>query len=217
MSKLTDITGQRFGRLIALKYSGQGKWFCQCDCGNKLLVKTNSLTSNHTKSCGCLKNKHNMSNTRLYNIYSSIKQRCYYKKHQEYSRYGGRGIAMCEEWKNNPKSFFDWAIENGYKNTLTIDRIDINGNYTPKNCRWITLNMQQQVKSNCKFYTINGETHNLTEWAKIYGIKPKTIFNRVSHNWDIYKALTTPIDIKRLNLKYRKEIKNGVRQRINRG
>ena len=207
-----DLTGKKFNNLIVENYSGQGRWKCICDCGREIEVKSNSLTSGHTKSCGCLKNKHNKCNTRLYTIFSSMKQRCYNKKHKEYDRYGGRGIRILSEWLNDFRNFYKWAMENGYKDNLTIDRIDNDGNYCPDNCRWITLAQQQQTKSTCRFYKIGEYTHNLTEWAKIFGIKYKTVNERINNGWDVLDALTIPINQKKLNKKYRKDNEDGIKK-----
>ena len=170
-SKCIDLTGKRYGRLVVEKSLGKNEkgkytWLCKCDCGNEKIVQTSYLRSGHTTSCGCYHNemvgklnrKHNLSNKcgRLYFLWKSIKYRCYCENSKDFHNYGGRGISMCDEWKKDFSTFYEWAINNGYKeektakglNVLTIDRIDVNGNYEPSNCRFVTNKMQAKNKRN---------------------------------------------------------------------
>ena len=160
-----DITGQKFGRLTALHrlHNTKGrmsKWLCVCECGNFVEVRLNSLTSGLTKSCGCLKKdnhyvKHSKKNTRLYRTWKSMKSRCYNNHVDRYPNYGGRGIKVCDEWLNDFMSFYNWAMANGYDDKLTIDRINVDGNYEPNNCRWVDMKQQLRNTQRNAYYTIN--------------------------------------------------------------
>ena len=168
-----DLTGKQFGKLVVLgegeptknSYGRRSKrWMCLCDCGNTTLVHTDKLKSGHTRSCGCLKDEfsigdltrtHGMSNTKLYHTYQSMIQRCYYPKNVSYKNYGGRGIKICEEWlgEHGFENFYEWAMEEGYdknksRTDQSIDRIDVNGNYEPSNCRF--ADWSTQVKNRRK-------------------------------------------------------------------
>lgn len=136
----------------------------------------------------------NPRKTRIYSIYKGMKDRCRYKTNDNYMRYGGRGIRVCEEWLSDFMSFYDWAINNGYKDGLTLDRIDSNGNYEPSNCRWLTYKEQANNTKRNNYITFNNETHTLTEWAEKLGLKRSTLTTRIHRQgWSIEKALTTPL------------------------
>lgn len=213
--KALDLTNKRFGRLTAIKYHHSDKyghryWLCKCDCGNEVIVFTGNL-GRHSHSCGCLAReliskanaKHLSSKTRLYPIWSSMKQRCLRKTHCAYKNYGGRGIKVCDEWlgEHGFENFKQWAFENGYKeetlpnnlNKWTIDRIDNNGNYCPENCRWITAEEQQKNTRNNKYLTFNNKTQILADWAREIGIRIDTLWYRLNSGWTVEKALTTPL------------------------
>lgn len=201
-----DISGQRFGRLITIKRlipSGEtrNKWLCQCDCGNKCLATTSDLRRGKTKSCGCLKKeldknrnkRHGMSNTSLHKRWRSIKDRCFNSKSKSFKNYGGRGISMCDEWKNSFESFENWALGNGYQENLTIERIDVDGNYEPKNCCWIPLEEQAKNRRTTRLISFNGETYSIREWSKRLGISESTLYFRLNSGWDIKDAFTIPV------------------------
>lgn len=144
---------------------------------------------------------HGYTGTRLYNTWLNIKQRCHNRKNPRFKDYGGRGIIVCKEWISSFVSFKNWAISNGYSDNLTIDRIDNNFGYEPDNCRWITNAEQQLNRGNNRILTYNGKTQTITEWAREYHLRVKTLEGRLNDGWGIEKALTTSLIEKRLDLK----------------
>lgn len=158
-----DRTGVRYGRLVALRQVEGTKWLCRCDCGNEIVVDGRNLTMGGTQSCGCLKlertsechRTHGKSKERLYKVWKGMRRRCYGVNEPAYANYGGRGISICDEWRNDYTKFREWALENGYDpdaqyGKCTIDRIDVNGNYEPSNCRFITLGEQARNTRCCR-------------------------------------------------------------------
>ena len=135
---------------------------------------------------------HGETKTRLHKIWESMHERCYNKNHKYFGNYGGRGIYVCGEWSDYIH-FRDWALNNGYAEDLTIDRKDVNGNYTPSNCRWITMKEQQNNKRTNRCISMNGETHTMSEWSEIIGIKKTTLKERLNSGWSVEKSLTTPV------------------------
>lgn len=203
--KCLDLTNRRFNRLTALeRVLNQGKkvvWKCKCDCGNITYVSTSNLTCNRTKSCGCLKDEkliqrsttHNQRHTKLYEVWKTMKQRCFNPNNSSYKNYGGRGIIVCDNWKNSFQSFYDWSIQNGYKTNLSIDRINNNKDYCPENCRWADRQTQSNNTRTNHYITCNNETKTLADWVRSSNLKYGCVFNRIKKGWSIDKALNTPI------------------------
>ena len=208
MGVIKDLTGQKFGRLTVVKQNGhKGKkvaWLCRCDCGNYTTVTGSELKTGGTKSCGCINKErmkgnkirltHGGTKTRLYGIWRSMKQRTENPKTINYELYGGRGITVCDEWRDSFEAFRDWAQESGYKDDLTIDRIDHDGPYSPENCRWVDWETQENNRCNNRLITYNGKTQSVSQWAREIGMKPKTLHRRINDKgWSVEKALTTPL------------------------
>ena len=204
MSRLLDITGKRFGRLTVLNregsnLEGRAMWKCKCDCGSEKIILGKSLRVGLTKSCGCIVNelrnertRNKYKGTKLHNSWRAMKGRCMDKNNERYSNYGGRGIVVCDEWRNSFENFRKWALENGYSYGLTIDRIDNDGNYEPNNCRWATSEEQANNKRDNHLIKCKGETKTLIQWADSLNINYSTLFSRLSSGWSIEKAFTTP-------------------------
>lgn len=148
--------------------------------------------------------KHNMCETPLYYVWQAMKQRCYNCNNTRYKNYGGRGIKVCDEWVDNFEEFCNWALFSGYETDLTLDRIDVNGNYCPENCRWITNEEQQNNTTKNVFLEYNGQKLTISQWAKKLNLDRNTLNGRLKKGWSIEKALITPV-----NDKYRKGKKNG--------
>lgn len=171
------------------------KWLCLCNCGNLFVTTACSIRDRENLSCGCMIGKSHEKhgyiklNQRLYKIHNAMVERCYNVNHKQYKHYGGRGIAVCNEWRNDFMNFYEWAMNNGYKEELTIDRVDVNGNYEPTNCRWATAKQQGRNRRTCRYFTINDETHNLSEWCEILNLNYKRVYNRLYKGWSIEKAL----------------------------
>lgn len=137
------------------------------------------------------KTVHGMCNTRLYHIWNAMKQRCENPKAINYKYYGAKGVSVCQEWRNNFRSFYSWAMAHGYENDLTLDRVDGSGNYEPSNCRWATAKEQQNNTSYTRLYTYNGETLSIMQWAEKTGIPSNMLYKRIKRGWTIEKAIET--------------------------
>lgn len=173
-------------------------WFCKCDCGKNTIVPAAKLISGKTQSCGCLKKetskppiivKHGMSYSRLYKVWKDMKARCYKPTSVRYYTHGARGIKVCDEWMSF-EFFAKWALSNGYRENLTIDRINNNGNYEPSNCRWATHKVQANNRRTNRLISHNGETHTIKEWSEITGINYYTLLGRITRlGWNTEKTL----------------------------
>lgn len=167
----------------------------------------------YPNTCGCVITKSNGDNKkgerhRLYSIWNNIISRTECEKAPQYKYYGERGIKMCDKWRDNYLQFKSWALKHGYKESLTIDRIDVNGNYEPNNCRWVDMQQQVRNKRNNKMYTIDGVEKCLEDWCKYYNINRNTVNKRLRLNWDIKRALTQPVKKQNHYSQYTYELKD---------
>ena len=206
-----NLVGEKFSKLTVIALNKQNKkgssWVCKCDCGNFIIVCTSHLEKGKRKSCGCMlieaRNKnlklankscttHGLSNTKEYSVWKNMLRRCENPKEKRYKDYGGRGIKVCEEW-HDIESFYKWTKESGYKEGLTIDRIDVNGNYEPNNCRWATQKEQVNNERRNIKEEFNGIIHTLGEWAEILDINVNTLQYRY-HRGDRGERLFRKVD-----------------------
>ena len=206
MATLKDLTGKKYGRWTVLRrvpYNDKAnkvQWLCRCDCGEERIINSGSLLSGNSKSCGCLKREatseriktHGRSNERVYHIWQGIKKRCTDQNCCVFHHYGGRGISVCEEWTRF-EPFFKWATENGYDDGLTIDRIDVNGDYSPGNCRWATQKEQKNNKRNNHYLVFKGERKSMARWCDELNLPYSTIRRRINAGWSAERAFTEPI------------------------
>lgn len=215
-STLIDLTGMTFGRLKVIKRApNRGKqvyWVCECSCDNHTIKEYRgaSLKNGHVKSCGCLKREndmrlidsynsargadsHNMSNTRIYSIWKSMKKRCLNENCSRYKDYGERGIDIYDEWEKSFNSFYIWAINNGYNDDLTLERKDNDKGYNPDNCIWIPLKYQARNTRNTVRVEFNGEMYTLHELSDITGIPYSIIKDRYYRGWDIERIINQPV------------------------
>lgn len=205
-----DLKGMRFGKLEVLErvennYRGDAMWKCKCDCGNETIVVGKSLRNGSTKSCGCgivkglqkgweATKTHGMSKSRIYRIWCAMKKRTSCTADERHKRdYYDRGIRTCKEWRDSFEAFYEWAINNGYRDDLSIDRKNNDGNYCPENCRWVNNQAQSCNTRRNRNYTYKGKTQNIAQWAKEYGVPDSMLRERlVILGWSIEKALETP-------------------------
>lgn len=214
-----DLTGKKYERLTVIGYShtdNNGRhWLCECDCsGEKRVTPTaGALNSGNTKSCGCISREMTAQRNRDGIIYDTplkielsqrlrhIKERCYKKYHKSYHMYGGRGVAVCDEWldkDNGFDNFYSWSIENGYQKDLTIDRINNDGNYEPDNCRWVDMVTQANNRRDNVIIEYEGQSHSIAEWARIKGLERKTLEWRFREGWtgdELFQPSRTKISL----------------------
>lgn len=212
--------GLKNNKLTVIGYTnpekrGRLKLKCLCDCGNITYVLPYQFNKGEIQSCGCRRKnlwdgkrdlpwayKHGYSYDRLYRKFQKMKQRCYNPNAEQYERYGARGITICQKWLDNPGLFVEWAIKNGgLDKSLTIDRIDGSGPYSPDNCRFITTKEQQRNLRSNKILEYNGESHCMSEWSEIFNINYKVLSGRINRGWSVERALTEPINQKFNNKK----------------
>ena len=200
MRALIDLTGQRFGRLT-VQYRvdngprGETRWLCLCDCNNTVIVTTGKLRSGHTQSCGCMRDQshliHGETGTPLFLEWCGIRNRC---NDSNNPYYGARNISVCNEWNNDYIAFRDWSLEHGYKEGLTIDRLNNDMGYEPDNCKWSTAKQQANNRRSNLYYEYNNEIHTLMEWCEILNLPYGTIYSRIHRdNYSFEQAITTPI------------------------
>lgn len=209
---VSEYIGNTYGRLTAISETklpnGRTGLLCKCQCGNEKICTPSDLRRGHITSCGCFHkemmqnkqfkhgdagNHHGYGGSRLYHIWRGMKRRCFNKKDWAYKNYYGvRGITMCDEWLDYA-AFKEWALNNGYDDSLTIERKNNDGNYEPSNCEWIPFSMQGRNRRNNHFISFRGETHTIAEWEQKLNFRRGTIRNRISYGWDIEKILTTPV------------------------
>jgi hypothetical protein len=209
-ARFIDLTNMRFGKLLVMsstfignKGEEGGLWLCKCDCGNEKIVKRVELRTGRVKSCGCAQYKSGFEHGLSRSVFASIRQgmmtRCYNPNSKDYHNYHDKNITVCDEWRDNPISFYKWGIASDYKAGLTLERIDNSKGYSPENCRWATHEEQANNKNTNRYITFNGEARQVKEWSKKLGIGESTIKNRLNQlNWTIEEALTTPVGSKKV-------------------
>lgn len=200
--RIADLTGKKFNKLTVIGFAyvknNKSVWYCKCDCGKTTLSTAGNLSSGQAKSCGCTRKeslisrntKHGLVNHRLHVVWVDMRRRCYNETDIQFKDYGGRGIRVCQAWKNDFKPFYDWAMSNGWKDGLTIERVNNNGNYEPSNCRWATRLEQNRNQRSNRNLTYKSKTLCISEWAQIAGISASTIYSRINRGWSTEDALT---------------------------
>lgn len=197
--------GEKYNKLTVLKVNNCNDVLCQCECGKVVKTTAWRLTSGNTKSCGCYKlvalnkriTKHGLARHPLHKTWNNIKSRCYNPKATKYQYYGGKGVVVCDEWRDDFQKFFDWSIANGWRPGLTIDRINGDGDYAPQNCRWVDYKTQNNNLSCNHLITWNGETRSVYDWAFVLKMNPKTLSERLRRGWTIERAFSQAVQQRR--------------------
>lgn len=211
--KITDLTGRRFTRLLVLGFLGKDSgrislWLCQCDCGKQITATSGNLNSGSTKSCKCLRResphriRHGMSRSPEYHAWQSMIERCYTRTNQHFPNYGKRGITVCDRWRN---SFTHFYADMGKRPSPqhSLDRRDNNGHYEPKNCRWATINEQNNNKRDNRHITWRGKTQTLKMWSSDLRIQYPVLSCRLNHLcWPVDRAFTTPVKVQKNHKPY---------------
>lgn len=213
LDELKTHIGERkdYLQIIGVEQIGRkGRVLVRCDCGKEKNMQLSQFYNKEVHSCGCVGiakgkdspyYKHGMSRTRIFNVYRDMINRCYDHNDVSYIHYGARGITVCNEWLGDKgvKEFCEWSYKNGYdenapRGECTLDRIDPNGDYRPENCRWVSMSVQANNKTNNNYYTIDGVTKTLSEWCREYGnLCVQSVYNRLKRGMDIKTALTKPM------------------------
>ena len=210
MSNYKDLTGQKFNMLTVIERlpnnsANKVVWKCICDCGNTTTVTTGNLKNGSVKSCGCLVHighttTHGMGNTKLYGVWGAMKSRCNNHNSRQYINYGARGIRVCHEWNESFESFYKWAVNSGYRDGLTIERVDNNGNYCKENCIWATPKQQAQNRRSCYTFEYGGKKQNLAQWCEELRLDYKLIHNRIFKlHWSFDRAILEPVHTEKRN------------------
>jgi hypothetical protein len=190
--KLIDLTGERFGRWLVVGRAPAERgtrWLCRCDCGNEKAVESPSLRRGLSTSCGCISTTHGGYGTRLYRIWANMLNRCRNPNVKAYKDYGARGIAVCDAWLDFA-NFKAWAEQNDYADNLTIERIDVNGGYVPRNCQWMPMSYQSANRRTTKR---SPEGRPWCEIANEHGVSTRRFNSRVSRGWTEQQAATLPL------------------------
>lgn len=202
-----DLTGNQFGRLTAIAYlgkrNGAQRWRCECKCGKTIEVQGGNLATGHTKSCGCFRREvhrrdrttHGMFGTPEYRVWASMLTRCHNPKCMGFANYGGRGITVCERWRESFEAFYA-DMRPRPSPAHSIERTDNDGNYEKTNCRWVTSDVQVRNKRNNHWITFRGKTMLLADWARFAGMSKSALLNRLLRGWSVERAVTEPVRIK---------------------
>lgn len=189
-----DLRGRKYGDWLVTgieRVNRKSIWKCVCSCGTERLIFRGNLTLGRTTNCGCKQREkcsvrmstHGESKTKLYGVWCAMRRRCYLETTADYKNYGARGITVCEDWRSDFEAFKHWALMNGYEEGLTIERLNVDLNYTPDNCSWVTRTVQNRNRRNTRNITIDGVTKPLPQWAEEYGINKGTLESRMVRGW----------------------------------